>query len=180
MTAYRLASELQAEWVFHVDSDDQFVTNDFVALWAQRDRSDFILGHRMKRFDAMHRLVITRIVKSLNYLLFGVWIPDANIPYRLIKGQFLTALLRAMPKNVFAPNIFLSILACKAGQNTINVPVHHEERKTGTVSILRFKLLKVCFQSARELLVFRGSLPKIVPQIQAAGRTMSRTINKAS
>lgn len=179
LTAYRIASDMQAEWVFHVDSDDQFATSDFVALWAQRNRSNFILGHRRTRHDALHRLVITRIVRSLNFLLFGVWIPDANIPYRLIEGNFLTALLTALPQNVFAPNIFLAVTAARMGQDLINVPVHHEERKTGTVSILRLNLLKVCFRSAKELLSFRRELPQIVSRIQASSRAPSRTIKKA-
>lgn len=179
MTAYHLASDMQAEWVFHVDSDDQFVTSDFIALWAQRDRSEFILGHRKKRYDALHRLIITRVVKCLNFLLFGVWIPDANIPYRLIHGNFLNALLKAMPETVFAPNIFLAIMARRSGQDLVNVPVHHEERKTGTVSILRLKLLKVCFRSAKELMTFRQSLPEKVKQISARTRTQNRTIKKA-
>ena len=177
--AYRKAIESGAEWVFHVDSDDQFVTSDFLALWAQRERSDFILGHRKVRHDALHRLVITRVVRVVNFALFGVWIPDANIPYRLIRGQFLAALITALGHEVFAPNIFLSVLAARSGQNLVNVPVHHEERKTGTVSILRMKLIKVCLQSIQELWSFRSRLRSTATTVSQSSRHTNPGIRKA-
>jgi len=58
----------------------------------------------------------------------------------------------------FAPNIFLAIMAKKAGQELFNIPIVHKERATGEVSIRKMKLLKVCWQSFNELLDFRLTL----------------------
>jgi glycosyltransferase involved in cell wall biosynthesis len=175
---YRAASTLGAEYIFHVDSDDQFLPADFRRLWQLREQSKFILGYRRKRHDALHRLVITRILRLLNAAIFGVWIKDANVPYRLIRGTYLAALLEVLPEDVFAPNIFLAVLAARDGQNLIGMPVQHEERKTGTVSIVRWKLIKVCFRCVRELADFRRTLPdrlKKMRQIESKSAPLRRS-----
>jgi dolichol-phosphate mannosyltransferase len=155
---YREALKTQPQWVFHVDSDDQFKPDDFHALWQHRKDSKFILGYRRVRHDAFHRLIITRIVRLLNLALFQCYIPDANVPYRLIEGKYLARLLTALGGEPFAPNIFLAVLAARDKQKLFHFPVNHEDRKTGVVSIIRWKLIKVCLRSARELAAFRFAL----------------------
>lgn len=156
--AYRAAAQLNPNYVFHVDSDDQFVTSDLNILWSRRQGSRFILGNRIERHDAFHRLVITAILRAILFIVFGTYIRDSNIPFRLIKGSYLKHLLDLLPGEVFAPNIFLSVIAAKQGENLMAIPVQHASRKTGTVSILKFKLIKVCFQSLKELLAFRMNI----------------------
>lgn len=157
--AYRKAVELGAEYVFQTDSDDQFVTADFKKLWDKRTQSDFILGYREVRHDDPFRLLITRILRWSMFLIYGTFIMDLNIPFRLIKGSFLKKLLIQLPNPVpFAPNIFLAIMAKKSGQELFNIPIVHKERATGEVSIRKMKLLKVCWQSFKELARFRLEL----------------------
>ncbi len=156
--AYREGLKTNPQWVFQVDSDDQFLPQDFRLLWEKRSQSNFILGRRAHRQDALHRLIITRIVRFLNLCLFGKYVVDANIPFRLIRGSYLTLLLQQIPQNVFAPNIFLSILAAVDGQNLMSIPVQHRDRRTGKVSIVRLKLLKACWRCVRELYAFRRDL----------------------
>lgn len=167
VNGYRKAVELNSEWVFQTDSDDQFVTEDVVKLWEKRNESNFILGYRQIRHDASARLLITRILKYTISFVYGTFINDANIPFRLIKGSYLKALLAQLPNpEPFAPNIFLAVMAKKAGQKTFDIPIVHKERLTGTVSILRWKLLKVCIQSFKELLRFRLELNSKVRAIK--------------
>ena len=160
LNGYRRATTYQPAWVFQVDSDNQFLPDDFPKLWEKRNASNFILGYRAKRYDDANRLVITRIVRLLNLSLFGVFIVDSNVPYRLIKGSYLPGLLRALPENPFAPNIFLAVLAKRDGNDLMSIPVTHKERETGQVSIIKWKLLKVCMRTARELTSFSFSLKK--------------------
>jgi hypothetical protein len=90
--------------------------------------------------------------------VFGTLIPDANIPFRLIQADFLAQLLTLIPSGAFAPNIFLAVLARRAGENLFQIPITHRDRATGTVSIVRWRLIKACLRSARELALFRLSL----------------------
>jgi dolichol-phosphate mannosyltransferase len=153
--AYEEALKTGARYVFQTDSDDQFQPADFWKLWERRAESPFILGFREVRHDVFLRKVITRTNRTLNLLLYGVYLKDANIPFRLIKAEYLSELLRIIPEGVFAPNIFLSILASKAGAKLFDIPITHVERKTGKVSIVGMRLIKACFRSARELCQFR-------------------------
>jgi dolichol-phosphate mannosyltransferase len=166
VNGYRQAVALDSAFVFQTDSDDQFITDDFTKLWARRDESDFILGYRQERYDAPARLVITRILRFSIALIYGTYIMDSNIPFRLIRGSFLRKLLAQLPTPTpFAPNIFLAVMAKKAGNNTFDIPIVHKERMTGTVSILKWKLLKVCLLSFQELAVFRLELGRKVKNL---------------
>jgi glycosyltransferase involved in cell wall biosynthesis len=166
VNGYKLAVEMNPKYVFQTDSDDQFEVNDFIKFWEKRDQSEFILGFREVRHDDPFRLLITRILKFSLLFIYGVYIKDANIPFRLIKTSFLDKLIKSLPiQTPFAPNIFISVMAKKANQEIFNIPVIHRERETGVVSIRHFKLLKVCWQSFKELLDFRIKLNKIVKDI---------------
>ena len=158
LNGYKESLNFQPDWVFQVDSDNQFIPEDFPKLWERRNESNFILGYRKKRYDDMNRLIITRIVRVVNLILFRVSILDSNIPYRLIKGSYLPKLLSALPYYPFAPNIFLSVMAKRDGNDVMSIPVTHKERETGQVSIIKWKLLKVCLRTTRELAYFSLTL----------------------
>ncbi|MBX7143541.1 MAG: glycosyltransferase family 2 protein [Oligoflexia bacterium] len=165
-TAYDKAVALDAEWVFHVDSDDQFVCADLEALWARRGESHFLLGYRANRHDAFHRLIITRILRALTLIFFGSYLKDSNVPFRLIRGAYLKLLLNVVPATVFAPNIFLSVLAARDRQKLMFLPVQHKERETGKVSIVRWRLIKACLRCVRELFEFRVTLRASLQKIR--------------
>lgn len=165
LNGYHRAIELGTEYVFQVDSDDQFVPSDFQRLWVARDKSKFIMGWRQVRQDAFHRHVIAKILRTLIFLFFGAYIKDANIPFRLFRADYLARLLGVLPKNLFAPNIFLAILASRHGQNLMFIPVTHEDRKTGVVSMMGWKLFKICLRSFRELVDFRITLNTRLKQL---------------
>lgn len=153
------------DWVFQTDSDDQFIPEDFSTLWQLRTISDFILGNRSQRNDPLHRRIITRMVRLFNLIVFGTYIPDANIPYRLMKREYLSAMLKVLPSDLFAPNIFLSIIAKKDGRKLGNVTISHKERKTGHISIVKWKLIKVCCRGLKELCVFRSNFRSIMKRL---------------
>ena len=67
----------------------------------------------------------------------------------------------------FAPNIFLAVMAQRAGQKLFGIPITHKNRHTGEVSIKKMKLLKVCWQSFKELMAFKKALPGIVKNLKA-------------
>lgn len=170
--AYRKAVELDSEYVFQTDSDDQFVPDDVLKLWTKRSESDFILGYRQVRHDAPFRLFVTKVLQASLFTIYGTFISDSNIPFRLIKGDFLKKLLAQLPSPVpFAPNIFLAVMARKAGQNLFDIPITHKERTTGEVSIQKMKLLKVCWQSFKELFQFRMELNEKIRAIKRPSPT---------
>jgi dolichol-phosphate mannosyltransferase len=169
LNGYRTAIASGAEFIFQTDSDDQFEREDFWNLWAMKDTSSFILGYREHRQDPLSRLIITRINKLLCFLCFGVRLRDFNVPFRLMRASFLDGILRVFPADVFAPNIFCSVTAKLSGARIVELSVRHRERKTGTVSILRWKLMKVCLRCVREIVAFRVSLAARRKDLRALG-----------
>ncbi|MCF7861678.1 glycosyltransferase family 2 protein [Candidatus Woesearchaeota archaeon] len=165
MRGYKAAAKSEHGWVFQTDSDDQFKPVNFEDLWKIRYQSDFILGHRQNRQDALHRIIISKMIHFTVLLLYGVSIKDVNIPYRLMKREYLARLLKVYKKDVFAPNIFYSIIAAKDGLDFLDIPITHEERKTGNVSIVRFSLIKACMRGFVELLRFRINLNGYIRKI---------------
>lgn len=160
LNGYKLALQQGSGYIFQTDSDNQFMPTDFIKLWDRRSESKFIIGHRKNRHDALHRIVISRIAAMLVLLLFGVRIKDANVPFRLMQSSFLTELLPLLPQGVFIPNICLSIAAARQKQPLLNIPVGHLERKTGQVSIVKWRLIKACIKSFGDLMQFRTNLAR--------------------
>jgi len=168
VNGYRKALEVGSEYVFQTDSDDQFVSEDFDKLWDKRSQSQFILGYREVRHDASVRLFITKFLRGTISAVYGTFIMDSNIPFRLIKGTFLQKLMNQLPNpEPFAPNIFLAVMAKKSGQQLFDIPITHKDRETGTVSIVKWNLWKVCIRSFKELLRFRLELNDKVKAIRA-------------
>lgn len=125
----------ETEWVFQTDSDRQFVPAEFWNLWERRDDADFVLGRRSTRQDGWFRVLITNGVKIANLLLWGVWITDANCPFKLMRREPMLAVLRKIPPDAFIPMIHFSVLAHKMGYRIRNVPVTHLPRTGGTQSL---------------------------------------------
>ena len=153
-TGYKIALKKKFNFIFQVDSDDQFFSKDFNKLWLLRDENSLILGFRKKRYDSFHRLIITRILKILNLIIFRKLVPDVNIPYRLIGGEFLKKNLKFISSKSLAPNILISIKAAK-DKKIKSIVVSHKERLTGMVWIVKFNLIKFMFKVFIEIISFK-------------------------
>lgn len=156
--AYELVSK---DYIFQVDGDNQFRSKDFWKLYKHKDNHDFILGCREVRHDPAHRLLLSTVVRHTNFLLFGVWVRDANCPFRLMKREVLNGLLKRIPKDALAPNIMLSVLAKKSKVKMIEVPVIHQPRRTGSVSIADWKLVKFSLKGFGQLLKLKRACSEI-------------------
>lgn len=156
---YKYALKKKYDYIFQVDSDNQFSSLDFIKLWKKKDQYDFQVGYRVKRHDPNTRLFITRILRMIILILFQVFIKDSNSPFRLMNKNVLSKFIKEGHTKTIVPNIFLSIFCYKKFKcRTVNVT--HLERLTGVVWIMKFKLLKFCMASFYELLKFRIKLIK--------------------
>lgn len=155
--AYSAAVAMNATWVFQIDSDRQFIPGDFDKLWHSRAVSSFILGDRVLRHDNPIRVFLSHVHRLLLFGIFGISVRDPNIPYRLMRGSLLAELLPLVPAEAFAPNVMLSLLARKCGEDLLHIPVTHQPRTTGTVSINGPKILRIGLRWAAQLLRFRMS-----------------------
>lgn len=160
LRGYREAVSSDCHWVFQVDSDGQFSPEDFPLLWDRRGEADLLLGERVCRQDQRLRVFLSALHRLLLRLMFGVWIPDPNIPYRLIRATALRAWLAEIPPTAFAPNVLLSLLAARRGRLLAAIPVRHFPRRGGSPSIRGWKTLRIGWRWLKELIAFRRSLAR--------------------
>jgi glycosyltransferase involved in cell wall biosynthesis len=151
---YKAALKLKPNHIFQVDSDDQFYASDFKNFWKYREKFDFIIGYRSIRNDPFHRLVVTRILKLLIFSIFGLYIKDINVPYRLIRTNCLLHCMKYIENNNAIPNVLVSLIASKKFKCQTEI-VRHKKRVTGKVVLANLNLIKFCFKAALELIIFR-------------------------
>ena len=127
--------QVMSQFVFQTDSDRQHCPTDFWRLWELRDQFDFVFGVRVKRQDGAFRKLVTTLMRVLNWLVWQVWISDANCPFKLMRREALAAVLKQIPQDTFIPMVMVSILARRRGFRVTEVPVHHQARQGGTPSL---------------------------------------------
>jgi glycosyltransferase involved in cell wall biosynthesis len=147
------------DWIFQTDSDRQHLPEDFWKLWDRREDNDFVLGIRVTRADGLLRVLITTVMRVANFALWGVWIRDANCPFKLMRRRPAEEVLAHIPRDSFIPMVMLSILCRKGKYRVTEVPVHHLPRTGGQPSLTGlWKWIKIGSRCLRQLLAWRISL----------------------
>ncbi len=116
--------------------------DSFRILWKNRERFDAFFGIRVEQNQNFARKLITAFSRIIICSLFGACVADVNTPYRLIRFKVLERFVPYIPVNMFAPNVIISGIICKFGLRRFEHPVFHENRVTGKVSIVKWKLWK--------------------------------------
>ena len=96
----------------------------------------------------------------MNLLFFGIWIKDANCPFRFIKKDVLVKALSCISPDTLAPNIFISIFMKKEGYKIKEVDVTHNARMGGVGSLGSWKIIRFSYQGFKQLMDFRNQLQK--------------------
>lgn len=155
---YKHAIASGADWVFQTDSDGQTDPNEFPLMWDERNSYDAQFGNRTERGDGQDRAFVERTLCRILKHYFGVSMPDANAPFRLMSAQFLRDYLPKLPEDYNLPNAMLSTYGVYYGRKVRFVPVTFKPRQAGknTINIKRivgigWKALADFRQLAKEL-----------------------------
>lgn len=141
ITGYEIALQNGAEWIFQIDSDGQCDPRFFKDVWAQSVQHKAIFGFRRTRDDGFQRFLISRIVSLFTYVATGVWVKDANVPYRLVHRDIMQQVLPHIPRDFHLANIFVSVLVQK--NTPIKwVDIHFRDRAGGSPSVKTFSFAK--------------------------------------
>jgi dolichol-phosphate mannosyltransferase len=159
LTGYRAS---KGDFIFHCDSDNQHDPADFWSLAKLMEENDVVLGVRVHRTDPFHRKIITLFNRSLCLILFGSPLRDHNTPFKIHSRSALEKILAIVaPREPFAPSIEMAIAAQALNLKIAEISVRHYPRKTGTISIIRWKLLQACWRVLNELLTLKGELTRL-------------------
>ena len=156
--AYNYAVEKRADYIFQTDSDGQTLPSEFGPFWEDRKLYDALIGHRNHREDGFSRVFVTKVLKLVIKLTFGVTVTDANTPYRLMPRKTLEKYLPKIPKDFFLSNVLLSVLLVKNKDNVKFIPITFRPRQGGKNSINMKRIFKIGWQAVKDFRQLRKTI----------------------
>ncbi len=135
LRGYHYAIEAGADYVFQTDSDGQTLAEEFGTFWNNREACGLLLGYRKGRKDGIIRVFVTRILRLVLLFTFGVWIKDANTPYRLMKASQLQKVLERIPEGFDLSNVLMTVIYEKHHLGVQYYPITFRPRQGGKNSI---------------------------------------------
>lgn len=154
---YRLAIKQGAEWIFQIDSDGQCVTEYFAELLSKTREGKVAYGYRKTRDDGFQRFIVSRFVTLFVWGATGVWVKDANVPYRLMHSSTLEPIVEKIPGDFHLCNILVSTYQKRNfGIKWINI--HFRDRIGGSPSVKTVSFVKHGFNLFQQLKKYYRSL----------------------
>ncbi len=155
---YAYAIQNGADFIFQTDSDGQTNPAEFHKFWKLREKYDGIFGVRNERGDGKARAFVEKVVCWLLKMYFGVRIPDANAPFRLMKADVINKYLDKMPGDYDLPNIMMTTFFVYYGEKTKFIPVSFRARSAGVNSINIPKIVKIGWNALWDFRVFKKQM----------------------
>lgn len=155
---YKLALESGAAYVFQTDSDGQTMPQEFDDFWRQREEYDMLIGWRSHRMDGLSRVFVTKVLKLVIRFCFGVWITDANTPYRLLKAETLRKFIDLIPDGYNLSNVLLSVIYTKKKQKVKFIPITFRQRQGGVNSINFRKIISIGWKAVQDFQFIKKTL----------------------
>jgi glycosyltransferase involved in cell wall biosynthesis len=145
---------LNSDYIFQVDSDDEISAEKFHDFWNQKQDFDAVFARRIYNRKPLSRSIISFIAFLIIRMFYGKGIYDVNVPFRLMKTKAVKNIIEKIPPNTFAPNIIISGMICFNKLKIKTISVQHQHRKAGQVSIKKWKLFKASFLSFKQIIAF--------------------------
>lgn len=140
---YRYAHQNGADYIFQTDSDGQTSPLEFDAFWEAMSNYDAVLGHRTDRKDGASRKFVEKTLCLILKIVFGVSLPDANAPFRLMKTELFHKYSHLMPEDFNLPNVMLTTFFAYYNENIKFMPITFKPRQGGVNSINIKKICKI-------------------------------------
>lgn len=155
---YRYALHMGADFIFQTDSDGQTDPAEFEEFWQKRHSFDAIFGNRKERGDGHDRafveIVLCRVLKHY----FGVRIPDANAPFRLMTRSYLEEFLPKMPEDYDLPNVMLTTFGVYYRKKVEFLPISFGQRQGGTGSMNVKNIVKTGWHALKDFKTFKKKM----------------------
>ena len=148
--AYDYAIKSGADWIFQTDSDGQTNPDEFEAFWNERDKYDAIFGNRVVRGDGPSRAFVEKVVCRLVKYFFGVRVPDANAPFRLMRADKVKQYLYRLEPGYNLPNVMMTTFFVYYNDRTLFKEISFKQREKGTNSINLKKIIKIGLKALKD------------------------------
>ena len=155
---YDYAIKNEIDYIFQTDSDGQTNPMEFEVFWNLRNQYDVILGNRQKRGDGKVRTFVELIVCLLLKLYFGIKVPDANAPFRLMKTDIAAKYLYKMPSTYSLPNIMMTTYFVHYKERVRFIPISFMSRKNGKNSVNMPRIIKTGMNALNDFMIFKKEM----------------------
>jgi len=156
--AYQYAVDKNADFIFQTDSDGQTDPLEFWKFWEERHPFDFGIGLRNARQDGFFRILVTKTLRFIVWCIFGVWVKDANTPFRLMKRENLQNYLAIIPNNFFLANVAMTVISAKKKEKIFWYPITFKPRQVGVNSINLKRIIKIGFKALKDFRTIKKKL----------------------
>lgn len=143
LRGYHYAVKAGADYVFQTDSDGQTLPEEFWQFWKKRNSCGLLIGYRRSRQDGLSRVFVTRVLRLVIFLTMGVWVKDANTPYRLMKGSQLKKVLTRIPEGFGLSNVLMTIIYEKHHLGVQYIPITFRPRQGGKNSLNMKRIVRI-------------------------------------
>ncbi len=148
--AYHYALEQGADYIFQTDSDGQTLPEEFGKFWERRKKQDVLIGYRNHREDGFFRIVVTKVLKLVLKIIFGINVTDANTPYRLMSRKVLEKYMDKVPEKFNLSNVMLTVLFLDNKEKVEFIPITFRPRQGGVNSIHISKIIRIGWQALKD------------------------------
>ncbi len=152
---YKYAVAQGADYIFQTDSDGQTSPAEFGAFWNDREANDAIVGCRPVRGDGMARKLVERVLCVLLYIYYGVRIPDANAPFRLMSRSLLEQYIERFDDEYNLPNVMLTTFWVYDSRQICFRDISFAPRQGGASSINFTRIACIGWKSLRDFKNFK-------------------------
>ena len=158
LRAYKRAVDAGADYVFQTDSDGQTRPDEFWKFWEKREQCGLLIGYRKGRQDGISRVFVTRVLRLSLFLIFHVWVKDANTPFRLMRGEELGSVMKKIPDQFFLPNVLMTVIYTKNKMGVTYIPITFRPRQGGVNSINLKRIFKIGVKAVRDFYSLRKKI----------------------
>lgn len=155
---YKYARDNTIDYVFQTDSDGQTNPDEFLSFWELRTKYDAILGHRRVRGDGKSRAFVEMVVCLLLRVFFGVKVPDANAPFRLMKVDIVSKYIDKFHEDYNLPNIMLTTFFSHYKERLTFKEISFKPRQGGTNSINIPKIVQIGWRAIGDFRKFKKEM----------------------
>lgn len=155
---YDYAIKNGADYIFQTDSDGQTNPDEFASFWIERNKYDGIFGKRIERGDGKDRAFVEHIVCLLLKIYFGVKVPDANAPFRLMKSEIVKKYLYRMPSDYNLPNIMITTFFAYYNESIDFKEISFKPRQAGVNSVNILRIFKIGWKALGNFRIFKKDM----------------------
>lgn len=155
---YNYAISKGADYIFQTDSDGQTDPKEFAGFWNVRNEYDAVLGYRHIREDGKSRAFVESVVCFLLKLYFGVSVPDANAPFRLMRTETVAKYMERFREDYNLPNIMLTAFFAYYKERMTFKVISFKQRQAGVNSVNIPKIVQIGWNALKDFRNFKKDM----------------------